>query len=56
MKEVMKAALVASDLAFWPSLALVLFTGVMVGVGLWIMRPGSKEYYQSITTSVVEGD
>lgn len=56
MKEIMKTTLLANDLAFWPSFALVLFSLVMLGVILWIHRPGSKEYYQSITSSIIDGD
>ncbi len=56
MKEIMKASLLSNDLALWPSIGLVLFTLVMIGVIFWVLRPGSKEYYQTITSSILEGE
>jgi hypothetical protein len=57
MKELMKTTLGKIDLVgVWPSVALVLFTLVMVGVFFWIMRPGTREYYEQITRDVVKGD
>lgn len=56
MKEIMKASLLSNDLALWPTVGLVLFTLVMLGVFFWVLRPGSKEYYQAITSSILEGE
>lgn len=36
------------DFLIWPEISLVLFTSIMLGVFLWIFRPGSKEYYEKV--------
>jgi len=56
MKDLIRTSLLNGDFGIWQSLALVLFFSVMVGVMLWIFRPGTKEYYRQITDDVVKGD
>lgn len=56
MKDLIKSSLLNGDFGMWQSTALLLFFSVMVGVIVWIFRPGTKEYYQKISDDVVKGD
>lgn len=56
MKDVIKETLMNGDFGAFQTLALVLFFGVMVGVMLWINRPGSKEIYKHISLDALDGD
>ncbi len=39
------------DAALWQSGALILFTTILVGVAIWVVRPGSRQIYQKISQS-----
>lgn len=56
MKDVIKATLVNGDFAYLQASALVIFFAVMVGVFLWIHRPGSKAYYQEVGLDAIKGE
>ncbi|NRA66791.1 MAG: CcoQ/FixQ family Cbb3-type cytochrome c oxidase assembly chaperone [Pseudobacteriovorax sp.] len=56
MKHLIKSALEAGEFGYWGVTALLLFFSVMIGVGIWIMRPGSKAYYQYISSLALKGE
>lgn len=56
MKEVFKTTLLSGDFGLWPTISLVIFTLVMLGVMVWIWRPGSKEYYRHISRDMLKGE
>ncbi len=45
----LKEALASAEFAVWPQVSLVLFAVIMVGVYVWIMRPGSRRIYEQIS-------
>ncbi len=56
MKDLIKAALFEGGAGIWGVTALILFFGVMVGVSIWILRPGSKQYYQYVAKQALKGE
>ena len=56
MKQVLKQTLIEGDFSLWPTIALIMFSLVMAGVILWVLRPGSKEYYEKISLKMIHGD
>lgn len=56
MKELIKLNLAAGDFGGLQATALVLFFGVMIGVALWVFRPGSREYYESVSSEMFKGE
>lgn len=56
MKEVFKATLLSGDFGVWPTISLVIFTLVMLGVIGWVLRPGTKEYYRDICRDMLKGE
>lgn len=43
-----------AGLAFWPTLSLLIFFGVLLGVLLWIFRPGSSDFYRRLGGMVLQ--
>ena len=56
MKDLIKAALFEGNFGMWGAIALVLFFSVMIGVAIWIHRPGSKKYYSYISEQALKGE
>ncbi|SMF05884.1 cbb3-type cytochrome oxidase subunit 3 [Pseudobacteriovorax antillogorgiicola] len=56
MKDLIKTTLQNGDFGAFQTLALVLFFLVMVGVIVWIHRPGSKDYYAEISKDALKGE
>ena len=56
MKDLIKTTLLNGDFGSLQATALVLFFSVMIGVVLWIHRPGSKSYYQEISKDALKGE
>lgn len=56
MKDLIKITLFEGGFGMWGTVALVLFFAVMMGVIVWILRPGSKQYYQYVSKQALEGE
>jgi cbb3-type cytochrome oxidase subunit 3 len=50
MRQVMQAA----GLAHWPTVSLILFFGLAIGVLLWVYRTGSRETYARLSRLVLD--
>ncbi len=51
-----KVVFASANLEFWPTLALIIFFGIMTGVILWVWRPKSTEFYRHISQLPLDGN
>ena len=51
-----KQVLAQGDFGALQTMALLLFVGLMLGVGIWIYWPGSKPYYDRVARDILRGD
>ncbi len=55
MKDLIKSVLAQGNFGLYQTSALVLFVILMMAVVVWIMIPGSKDYYKAIAQDIFEG-
>ncbi len=55
MKDLIKEVLAQGNFGHYQTSALVLFVLLMLAVVVWIMIPGSKDYYNAIAQDIIEG-
>lgn len=56
MKELIKSVLMHGNFGGMQSQVLLLFSILMAFVTVWVLMPGSKEYYERISKVSDEGD
>lgn len=43
-----------ADLSLWPTLAIVIFFGMILCITYWIFRRGSKQKYEQISRMILD--